>query len=160
MSIGQDNGAMRLDWDTGFTLIEILLGLAIVSLTLVALQPLLRPANANRVLEASTRQLAASLRNARLKAIRDNREAGVSIHVHERAYFAEGIGTRHFLPSGIDITATTTTASMTGSNVTFRFFPDGSANGGNVRLSLGGHTSRLIIDWLSGHVRTEIGGAR
>jgi general secretion pathway protein H len=142
--------------DAGFTLVEILFALAVLAVALVALQPLLRPPSADRVLEACTRQLAADLRSARLHAIRNNRQALVRIDLGERSYLADGMQARQILPPHVDITATSTISS--GSSIGLIFFPDGSANGGNVRLSMAGRTNVIVIDWLSGQVRTSSGG--
>lgn len=143
--------------EAGFTLLELLLALLIGGLAIVALQPLFTRSGGDRALEAALREVAGELRLARLAAIRGNREEVVRIDLAERAIVVAGGNARRPIPRGIEIDASVATTNTGGGSPTFRFYPDGSSSGGSIRLRRGQASGRLVLDWLSGHVRTEDG---
>ncbi len=143
--------------EAGFTLLELLLALLIGGLAIVALQPLFARSGGDRLLESALREVAGELRLARLAAIRENREAIVRIDMADRAIVTGNGKTRRPLPSGIEVDATAATANTGGESVAFWFYPDGSSSGGSIRLRRGQASGRLVLDWLSGHVRTQDG---
>jgi general secretion pathway protein H len=137
----------------GFTLLEMLVVLAILALVMSFAGPLLSGGTEGVRLETASSELAAALRLTRSAAIMRNSEATLMIDVEKRVFGSSAVPQRPFAP---EIQAKLTYASgihSAASDGGFRFFPDGSSTGGDVTLSLHGKQVKLCIDWLSGEVR-------
>lgn len=137
----------------GFTLIELLVVLVIIGL-LSALVPIaFDRALPGLEVKSNTRELASVLREARSTAIRDNREASVTVNVETNRYGLDGTGKARAISGDIEValfTATTELDEEGGGRI--RFFPDGSSTGGRVTLAGSGTTLYILVDWLSGRV--------
>ena len=137
----------------GFTLLEMLVVIVILALvTAVAMPIWARPSDGVRV-QATARDLINALRLTRAMAIARNAEVALTIDVDKRIFASTAIRTQSFGP---DITAELTfaeperTARSTGG---FRFFPDGSSTGGDVRLRLRGNEAKICVNWLTGEAQ-------
>jgi general secretion pathway protein H len=137
----------------GFTLLEMLIVMAIIALaTAVAVPILARPSDGVR-LQATARDLINALRLTRAMAIARNAEIALTIDVDKRTFASTAIRTQSFGP---DMTAELTfaqpeqTARSAGG---FRFFPDGSSSGGDVRLRLRGREATVCVNWLTGEAQ-------
>jgi general secretion pathway protein H len=137
----------------GFTLLEMLVVIAILVLaTAVAMPILARPSDGVR-LQATARDLINALRLTRAMAITRNAEIALTIDADKRTFASAAIRTHSFGP---DIAAELTfaeperTAGATGG---FRFFPDGSSSGGDVRLQLRGSEAKICVNWLTGEAQ-------
>ena len=138
--------------EAGFTLIEMLVVLAILVLVAGVAMPLLSGGSDGLRLQIAASELAAAFRATRSAAILRNDETTMLIDVDRRTFRSTVVAPRAFA-AGID--AKLTFAAAVGaapSDGGFRFFPDGSSTGGDVLLSLHGQQSRLCIDWLTGRV--------
>ena len=131
----------------------MLVVLGILALAGAVLMPLLaRPSDALR-LEASARALVGALRITRAAAIASNGELALMIDVDSRTFESPAVPRRSLEP---DIMAEMTFAEPmreTRSRGGFRFFPDGSSSGGDVRLKLNGREAKICIDWFTGAAR-------
>lgn len=136
----------------GFTVLEMLIVIAIVALAVsVAMPALTRPSDGVR-LQATARDIMNAVRLTRALAIARNAEVALSIDVDKRTFASAAIRTQTFAP---DVTAEVTFAAQlqgtagrsTGS---FRFFPDGSSTGGDVHLRLHNREARICVNWLTG----------
>ncbi len=147
---------VRLAAARGFTLVELLVVLLILSVLLVA-----APIAFDRVLpslqvRSDAREVASMLREARGQAIRDNREATVTIDVEERTYRLGDDGELRRFSEGVAVTLKTATSELIEPNIgRIRFFPDGSSTGGLVSLDRRGRTYAILVDWLYGRVQIE-----
>lgn len=137
----------------GFTLLEMLIVIAMLALaTAVAMPVFTRPSDGVR-LQATARNLIDALRLTRAMAIARNAEIALAIDVDKRVFASAAIRAQSFGP---DMTAELTfaqpeqTARSTGG---FRFFPDGSSSGGDVRLRLRGREARICVNWLTGEAQ-------
>jgi len=137
----------------GFTLVELLVVLAIIGL-LVAMAPLaLHRVVPSLELRTTTRELAAALRNTRGAAIRDNRETALTLDVEANLYRLDGRRGERAIPSDIELKLLTATVEIEGQGAgRVRFFPDGTSTGGQITLARGDDTYYILIDWLSGRV--------
>lgn len=136
----------------GFTLLEVLIVLAIMGL-IAGLIVGGRPGGSSGVnLSTSAAALASVLREARAQAIAQGRPVVMQLDVKTRRY---GVGRAldRALPAGM------TVALLTGRDDIvvpgqgrIRFFPDGSSTGG--RITIESTAGRMVvgIDWLSGRV--------
>jgi general secretion pathway protein H len=137
----------------GFTLLEMLIVIAILALATAVTVPILaRPSDGVR-LQATARDLINALRLTRAMAIARNAEIALTIDVDKRSFTSAAIRAQSFSP---DIAAELTFAKpeqATQSSGGFRFFPDGSSSGGDVRLRLRGREAKICVDWLTGEAQ-------
>ena len=113
--------------DAGFTLLEALVALAILALAWLLVAPALPDGLLRSELERSARALAAELREARARAIAEQRETVVRLD-------RPGVAARTAEPGAV------------------RFFPEGGATAAVVTLERGGRAFRIEVDWLTGRV--------
>ena len=137
----------------GFTLLEMLIMIAILALaTAVAMPILARPSDGVR-LQATARDLINALRLTRAMAIARNAEIALTIDIDKRTFASAAIRTQSFGP---DIATELTFAKpeqTARSSGGFRFFPDGSSTGGDVHLRLRGRKTNICVDWLTGEAQ-------
>lgn len=137
----------------GFTLLEMMIVLTLTALMLALVPPFISGRTSGAELKATARELAAALRFARGRAITRHQEAVLTLDAERRRYTVSGRPRPRSLPKGIDITLVTARSQQIAEKVaSVRFFPDGSATGGQITLS--GGTQKYIVDinWLTGRV--------
>ncbi len=135
----------------GFTLIEIMVVMAILALMLVLISPTFSTALPGVSLKAAARTLAGSLRHARSRAIALNQEVVLAIDVESRRYAIVGGRTSGKLPGEGEIRLFTAQSELIdATSGTIRFFPDGGSTGGGVTFIDGERRYRVLVDWLTG----------
>ncbi len=137
----------------GFTLLELLVVLVILTLVVAVAGPSLSRSSATE-LKASARNLAAGLRWTRSVAVTQNRPAALSLDVERRQFQLPGETRIRELPSSIQITLFTARSEVESeARGTIRFFPDGSSTGGRITLSTDRLAYLIDVAWLTGKVR-------
>jgi general secretion pathway protein H len=137
----------------GFTLLELLMVLAIVSLMIAVVPPLLSGLGGGAELRGTTRQLAAAMRIARSEAILRRQEAVLTLDLEERFFQVAGDTRKVSLPESIKVKLyTAQTELLDGATGTIRFFPDGTSTGGHVALANEKIGYSVNVDWLTGRV--------
>jgi general secretion pathway protein H len=142
----------------GFTLLELIVVLAIAAIMLAVVLPV-GGRRGGRELERAARDVAASLRLVRERAIIANATAALTVDLEHGFYQGEG-GHAAAFPRGAEVRLATTTAEEEAPRIgRIRFYPDGSASGGGVLLTRDGERLAVLVDWLTGgvSVRTEKG---
>jgi general secretion pathway protein H len=139
----------------GFTLIEILLVLLIVSTVTALALPAVWVHSPRVRLEAEAGRLLSALRLTRADAIRRNREASVFVDI-ERRTVSSTSGTTSRLDRELEIAMTSAVSDRgrTGAGG-IRFFPNGQSSGGEIRLRLGAAHSRVTVNWATGHAAID-----
>jgi len=137
----------------GFTLVELLVVMAIAGLLLAVAPPLISSALPGVELKAAARRTAAGLRLAREVAIANGRDAAWLIDIEHNSYRVDGERRRGSLPRGIDIQLVAAEDEMQSDTVgAIRFFPDGTSTGGRVILKRGDAGYQVGVNWLTGRI--------
>lgn len=142
----------------GFTLLEMLVVLALVGLSLGLFVGAGRPVPAGTAAQAAAIEIAGALRLARSQAILGNRPVVFTLDLAARRY---GVGTTpdRALPPAVLLGLLTASSQVVGGSTgRIRFEPDGSSTGGRVSVTGGSRSVMVGVDWLSG--RTSVVAAR
>jgi general secretion pathway protein H len=145
---------LRLDQErcAGFTLIEVVVTLAILGLALVLVAAYKPPWSSGLGLKGTASELASGLRLARSEAIASNRPVRFDLDVAGHVYRV-GAGAERRLPANLSIELLTITGENRRTNVgDIRFNPDGSSTGGRIVLAEGTRRTAVGVDWLTGRV--------
>ena len=148
----------RADWQAGFTLLEMVVVLAILALSLTLIVGYRPPWSSGLGVREAASTLASAMRLARSEAISRDAPVSVVIDVADHRYKV-GEGPEHSLPSRLKVGLLTIASERHATNVgEIRFNSDGSSTGGRVTIGDGSRTLAVGVDWLSG--RVSIGDER
>jgi general secretion pathway protein H len=139
----------------GFTLLEALLVLVILSLAAALAAPLMRRPPSRALLTADATRIASALRVTRAAAMAQNREMSLVIDAAQRTYASPVIPVSRMDPRleiAMDIAEPERTSSTSGG---IRFFPSGRSTGGGIRLRLEQAEAHVQVIWATGHAFLE-----
>jgi general secretion pathway protein H len=137
----------------GYTLLELLIVLIILSIGAAATGQLIMHRLPGLQLRAGSATVAAAFREARSIAIRDNQEQRVVINFGAHTLQIEPNGRKHKLKGDLGISLYTTLSELEGTERgAIRFFPDGTSTGGRVRLFADARANDVVVNWLTGNV--------
>jgi general secretion pathway protein H len=133
----------------GFTLIEMLVVLAIIGLMVAIVPPMMR---SRGDLRATAHAIAADLRLLREEAIR--RDMTIIFVPLANGYAVRPSGQTTLLPAGLTLDFTPPPSRLLpDTRDLIAFFPDGTATGGVLSVSRSGSVARVLIRGLDGRVR-------
>jgi general secretion pathway protein H len=136
----------------GFTLLEIIVVLAILGLSLALFAAYKPPWSTALDLKGTAAELAQQLRLARAEAIARDRPVELTLDLAHHSYRVGGKPARA-LPPHLAIRMLTIAGERRGPGAAaIRFNPDGSSTGGRIALSDGHRTIDVGVDWLTGRV--------
>jgi general secretion pathway protein H len=136
----------------GFTLIEVIVTLAILGLALALVVGFKPPWSSGLGLKGTAAELASGLRLARSEAIVSNRPVTFDLDVPGHIYRV-GRGAERRLPANLSVELLTIVGESRGASVgDIRFNPDGSSTGGRIALADGKRRVAVGVDWLTGRV--------
>jgi general secretion pathway protein H len=137
---------------SGFTLIEVIVTLAILGFALVLVAGFKPPWSSGLGLRGTAAELASGLRLARSEAIVSNRSVPFDLDVIKHRYRV-GTGTVRGLPTQLSIELLTIAGEKREVGIgDIRFNPDGSSTGGRIALADGQRRMAVGVDWLTGRV--------
>ena len=138
--------------NAGFTLLELIVVLAIVALGYSAVAVNFSSGNDAMALKAAARDLTSGLRYVRSQAMLSHETATLDFNLSNNSYSLTGQDKIYTLPENIDVTINTAKDELHDGVAQLRFFPDGSSIGGRIRLEKKSHVQEININWLTGHV--------
>jgi general secretion pathway protein H len=141
--------------ERGFTLVELMVVLALLALAYGLAAPAFTRAVAGSELRGAARELALALNRARADAVVGGGPRRLTVDGLAGTY---GTGlARHAIPFGMTISAAVPEALRSTAHVAaIDFFPDGGSTGGRVTLTTReGARAAVAVDWLTGRVRAE-----
>jgi general secretion pathway protein H len=137
------------DATAGFTLVELILALGIISFVVVLAAPsILRWSGPQ--LKADAIRLASALRVTRAAALAQNREMTFAIDPAGRTFGSPVIPTAS-LDRRIAVDMLTASRGQPGLQA-IRFFASGRSTGGDIRLRLEQREMRVLVNWATGDV--------
>jgi general secretion pathway protein H len=147
----------RLAKDSGFTLVEMLVVLAIVATATAIAVPLLRPPSPAAEVRRAAFDLASDLRIARAAALKSNGTSMVGVDVAAGTWQATDAGRIRRAPTGTTVRLSVPPAELTGAQSgRIRFRADGSSTGGTIELARLGFTAAVAVEPFTGGVRVRM----
>jgi general secretion pathway protein H len=142
----------RFEGEPGFTLFEVLVVLAIIGLVTAVVAPVLFRGLAGTEARTVAYEIAAALRQARSEAAAQNVDVAVVFDLSGHAFAVERSRPRA-VPEGVAIELyAASVEQLDAATGGIRFFPDGSATGGQVTIGEGETRYNVDVDWLTGRV--------
>ena len=139
----------------GFTLVEIMVVMVIIALVMGLVATSMSRSISGAQARAASRNLVASLRYTRARAIIDKKERVFQVDTENRSYQAPG-RKQVTLPKGVEVSITTARSEFTSESVSgIRFFPDGGSTGGHIELLVNEREYRVNVAWLTGETHME-----
>lgn len=141
----------------GFTILELLVVLAILSVVATVILPALFKSSVTE-LKASARVVAAGLRETRNLAVTRHQATAFTLDIEEKTFVTGGVRRPHSLPEEIAVSLYTARSELrSAKRGAIRFFPDGSSTGGRVTLVAGDRSYVVDVGWLTGRIRIREG---
>lgn len=142
---------------TGFTLVEVVVALALAAMLLGVLNGSYARLYDTLGYRAALRELGSTLHAARNLAQRQGRETHFTLDLIRRCY---GIGgaCKARIPDGLRVEMQLAAQDMdSAGRGRLRFYPDGSSTGGSIILARAdGHGVRIRVNWLLGRISHEV----
>ena len=129
----------------GFTLLELMVVLAILGLVVAIVPANLMNATGGQALKADVRALISSMHYARTRAISSNASVALIVDPRTRQLSIDG-------RQQVGTLSNTTSLGMMNQATAVQFHPDGGSSGGEFLLSYGRDEYRISINWLTGAV--------
>ncbi len=137
----------------GFTLLELLVVLAIIGAVLAITPVLFSRGAPTAEIRSAAREVASAVRLTRSRAIAGNREMVFRLDVDTGEYSAGDESERARLSGKIQLGLFTAESERTGqSKGGIRFFPDGTSTGGRITVANTALSYEIAVNWLTGKV--------
>ncbi len=145
---------LKSSHDAGFTLLEALAVLSILAIAAAVLMPRLGASRQGLAVQVAALELVSSLKATRAAAVATSQEHRLVMDAGTRTYFAQGAVAPRPIPRAVAMTfQLRNAADAKGNWAVIRFFPDGTASGGDIVLKSGTVKAGISVDWLTGRSR-------
>ncbi|MBK1722102.1 GspH/FimT family pseudopilin [Thiocystis violacea] len=139
----------------GFTIVELLVVMAIAALIMTAVPTLFSAALPGIEMKSAARRTVATLRLARESAIRRGEDQALLVDIEAHRLSLPGYRSLS-LPKGLTIGLEAASREMLDEQRgVIRFFPDGSSTGGRILLSRKGNGYQVGVTWLTGRIELD-----
>jgi general secretion pathway protein H len=141
--------------DSGFSLIELIVVLAILALMASLLMANKNPISPATHARAAAHAISAGLRSARSEALINNHSVFFTLDLGHRAY-RWGTSPAQVLDASLELSLLTDRDQLMSARIgQIRFDPDGGSSGGRVSIKGGDQVWWVGIDWITGRVSIE-----
>ena len=138
---------------SGFTLVEVLVVLGILTLLLAIIPPLLPNVITSTKIKTATRDIAASLKIARSQAINQQKETRLTLNVRDKLIHLGELHKQLELPEGTELLLVSARAEQQSTDEgSILFYPDGSSTGGRIEVAYAQDKFMIDVNWLTGKV--------
>jgi len=147
----------RTNPERGFTLVELLVVLAIASMLIAVMPVAFNKLHEGSQYRDTVRSIVTDLRQARQQAATEGRNVSFQLDTQARQFGIQG-RSQHLLPPSLEVRTTTGELADTAPQAlaTVIFMPGGGATGGTIELvRASGAGVRIRIDWLTGQITQE-----
>lgn len=141
--------------NAGFTLLELMIVLGIMVLGFGAVAINMSAGDDSRQLKVAARDLASGLRYTRSQAMISHSQATLDFDLSQNSYTLTKQTKIQRIAEDIDVTVRTAKEDLQNGVAKLRFFPDGSATGGRIKLEKNKLAQEININWLTGQVSIE-----
>jgi len=157
----------RMRSGPGFTLLELLVVLAIAGLLMAAVPPMISAVIPGAEIKSASRKLALSLRDAHFQAVSRGVAVDVTLTTNPAGYSIAD-GPPQSLPRNANLEVSpllaaaaraTGDAPRPAGQFRLRFHPDGSSSGARIFLNRGRHAYTVSVGWLMGRITIREGDA-
>lgn len=140
----------------GFTLLELMVAIAVAALLLTAVPPLLSRGLDTMQYRTAVRELVAGLKGARRAAMETGRSVAFTVDTAAHRFGVDP-DLEGSIPGELQVRLTVAETEIEDPDRgAIRFYPDGSATGGSIELLRpAGGGVRLRVDWLLGRISQE-----
>lgn len=135
----------------GFTLVEMMVAMAVVGLMLAVSVPLASRFYQGLQYREAVREVVTTLNSARHLAVTSGRAQDVSLDPANNVLVFRG--EQRKLPEEMSLVLRTAREVNTASAAVIRFYPEGGSSGGDIEISAdNGSRVTIEVDWLAGRV--------
>lgn len=142
----------RGNCERGFTLLELLVVLFLVSLVVGVSATRFSAGSDSAELRSEARKLVALLRQTRAAAVSESLTLGIAPGPKSNAYQLQPGDREVGLPEGMTLNVDPANRDVAATGPEIFFYPDGSSNGGTLTLSSEYGSWQLEVNWLTGEV--------
>ncbi len=143
----------RLSRPAGFTLLEVLLVLAIMAALAAVLLPQVMSGKDHYQLTRNVRDVASAMRMTRALAIKAQADKAIQFNVDNKTFQIDGEKTREIDEEiNLEVLTADSEISEDGSRAGVRFYADGASTGGRVTLTLGDDKRAIDVVWMTGQI--------
>ncbi len=137
----------------GFTLLELVVALAIIAAMYALVFPTLAPTTGHAQLEALTMNIAGLLKADRNASLRTRREVVTQFDLNRNEIRSGASARTVRLPPDVSLDLLTSAEGLSSASPTgVRFFSDGSSSGGALTLTRGRSGYEIRVNWFTGSV--------
>jgi general secretion pathway protein H len=142
--------------NAGFTLMEMLVVLAILALVAGMASQLTRPASPRLRIEAAARALCAAARATRTRAIATNSETTLTVDLARKSFFSPAVAETAFPPEArVELSVARIRGGSAASGA-ITFFPGGGSTGGDIVISYANLRAAIGVNWLTGETTCDL----